>query len=383
MKKKLAITLSAVIVLILAAVAIFFVITGAPFEKENAKQAITEYVKDTYGLSVSSFESINLSVNADQNVGTVITEELSFPFDVYFSRSDYRIWKDTLLTNTACHQLQVLADNAFGSGIATVFLDYVDPSNTAISYSQILSEASLVFDIPDLHYYFVIRDIDPRYSDGPDLVGKIADNFDPEYTRFEFTDYLGEQIKAVIDRDDFDNIRHPFRVADPENAQRLDLDLEKALAEEDIDDLVLSIYTIENGVRFRIPPDMNVLRGNYEYKKEITGDALAEHLDLFYKVKGAALVPYKSGGGLYAFVGYFLESRKNGVLLEVGYLCSPKTIQVNGVEVLDSPILSDIFYTFATPEMIADQSQNVDLKRRLVSAEAFKAVEEAEESASE
>lgn len=130
------------------------------------------------------------------------------------------------------------------------------------------------------------------------------------------------------------------------------LNLEEMLKTEDINDLKLTIYCTDPHLLTRYPYKMEHLIQFHEFKTEVYGEDLYDNIELFYKISNSSLTPYSAGYYLHARMGYTLESKKNGVLLEVGFYCSNETVLVNGVEVRDSQCLYDIIKAYASDEIL-------------------------------
>lgn len=154
-----------------------------------------------------------------------------------------------------------------------------------------------------------------------------------------------------------------------EDLKRIDIDMEELIKNEDINDLVLKLYWIDPYARYRHPFRMEHLTATTP--EEVTGETLQENIELFYKINRNTLIPHRPYPERYsnppdlslshltipeyfmhARIGYVLESKKNGVLLEVGFWCTNETVLVNGVEVRDSQFLYDIILAYASDEIL-------------------------------
>lgn len=140
------------------------------------------------------------------------------------------------------------------------------------------------------------------------------------------------------------------------NTDLPDLDLESALQAENIEDLKLTIYAFSGYEVWRKAPSVEDLKRVYASKVEISGEELAENIDLFYKIKSSNLTPRSTGTKIYCDLFYVLESEKNGVLLEVAlwYFTweDGRTVQVNGVEVKEEQFLYDILLAYLNDEIL-------------------------------
>ena len=154
--------------------------------------------------------------------------------------------------------------------------------------------------------------------------------------------------------------------------KNIDIDMEELIKNEDIDDLVLKLYSIDPNARYRHSFRMEHLTATPS--EDVTGETLQENIELFYKINHNTLIPHRPYPEHYsnppdlrrsshltipeyfmhACIGYVLESKKNGVLLEVGFWCTNETVLVNGVEVRDSQFLYDIILAYASDEILQE-----------------------------
>lgn len=148
--------------------------------------------------------------------------------------------------------------------------------------------------------------------------------------------------------------------SEQENAQTItkveleEFDLEEMIKAEDIEDLKLTIYAISGRERYRIAPSVKHVKNGYKEKVEVTGEELAENIELFYKIKSSSLTPRNTESAMYCQLVYVLESEKNGVLFEADfwYFNEERTVQVNGAEVDKEQFLYDILLAYSNETIL-------------------------------
>jgi hypothetical protein len=138
--------------------------------------------------------------------------------------------------------------------------------------------------------------------------------------------------------------------------KKLTHDIVEKIDNENVNDLVLTIYYMDPKILTPFALDIKDLVARDDIKIVISGSELEKHIDLFKQISNNVLTPIIKITCLLDFrVYYVLESEKNGKLFDVAMWGDNQSIFVNGLEVKEN----DIFYRMIMPFLPEDDARRL------------------------
>ena len=143
---------------------------------------------------------------------------------------------------------------------------------------------------------------------------------------------------------------------------RNDMHPEKALKRfsteiknENLVRLNLTIYYLSPHILTLYPYSVDDLTNrSYEYKIDIDGSRLEEHIDLFKKINSEALIPVEHKSRINARICFVIKNNKGQKILEVAMWGDDESIFVNGVEIIENELFYTVVLQFLPEDIMSE-----------------------------